>query len=177
MKKIVAPLALVIVYGLLVMFSVPSGHVFGSNIDWLCQHVALAETIRDACLAQHTLLPDWLELGGGSNGYQFAYYGYLRPDILLGCLLPKVPMSSILIGYALAVGLFSALLVYRWLLLEVKHQDAAWLAAVLFMTAGCMFHLHRQIMFVNYFPFLLLALIALKKSVTIGCHCGFLACA
>ena len=164
MKKIVAPLALVIVYGLLVMFSVPSGHVFGSNIDWLCQHVALAETIRDACLAQHTLLPDWLELGGGSNGYQFAYYGYLRPDILLGCLLPKVPMSSILIGYALAVGLFSALLVYRWLLLEVKRQDAAWLAAVLFMTAGCMFHLHRQIMFVNYFPFLLLALIALKKE-------------
>ena len=42
MKKIVAPLALVIVYGLLVMLSVPSGHVFGSNIDWLCQHVALA---------------------------------------------------------------------------------------------------------------------------------------
>ncbi len=164
MKKIFALLALVIVYGLLVILSVPSGHVFGSNIDWLCQHVALAETIRDACLAQHTLLPNWLELGGGSNGYQFAYYGYLRPDVLIGCLLPQVSMASILIGYALAVGLFSVILVYRWLLLEVERRDAAWLAAVLFMTAGCMFHLHRQIMFVNYFPFLLLALIALKKE-------------
>ncbi|MEE0509743.1 MAG: YfhO family protein [Peptococcaceae bacterium] len=163
MKKIVAPLVLVIVYGLLVTISVPAGHVFGSNIDWLCQHVALAETIRDACLAQHTLLPNWLELGGGSNGYQFAYYGFLRPDVLVGCLLPNVSMQIILIVYMLLVGLISVLFMYRWLILETGRQEAAWFGAVLFMTAGCFFHLHRQVMFVNYFPFLLLAFICLKK--------------
>lgn len=166
MRKMAAPLGLIVVYSILIMVSVPAGHVFGSHIDWLCQHIVLAETIRDACLAQHTLLPDWLELGGGSNGYQFAYYGFLRPDILLGCLLPQVSMNVLVIGYMLVVGLVSALLLYAWLFLECGRRDIAWMAAVLFITAGCMFHLHRQIMFVNYFPFLLLTLLCIKRGKT-----------
>lgn len=166
MRKMAAPLGLIVVYGILIMVSVPAGHVFGSHIDWLCQHIVLAETIRDACLAQHTLLPDCLELGGGSNGYQFAYYGFLRPDILLGCLLPQISMSVLVIGYMLVVGLVSALLLYAWLFLECGRRDIVWMAAVLFITAGCMFHLHRQIMFVNYFPFLLLTLLCIKRGKT-----------
>lgn len=164
MKKMAVPLGLAAIYAVLIVVAVPSGHVFGSHIDWLCQHVVLAETIRDACLAQHTLLPDWLELGSGSNGYQFAYYGYLRPDVLLGCLLPQLSMDVLVIGYLLVLGLVSALLLYVWLLAECGRRDVAWMAAVLFITAGCMFHLHRQVMFVNYFPFLLLTLLCLKRG-------------
>ena len=101
------PASLIVLFIILVSAVIPDGAVYGSNTDWLSQHVTLAETIRTACLEQHTLLPDWIGLGGGSNGYQFAYYGFLRPDLLIGCLLPQIPMVQILIGYMLSVYLCS----------------------------------------------------------------------
>ena len=112
MRKLACPLLLTGLFILLIALSLPSGCVYGSNTDWLSQHAALAETIRNACLEQDTLLPDFLALGGGSNGFQFSYYGYLRPDILIGCLLPSVPMYQILIFYSLAGYLASVLLFY-----------------------------------------------------------------
>ena len=163
MKKLLYPLSLIFLFLILIFVMVPSGSVFGSHTDWLSQHVTLAETIRDACLEQRTLLPSWIRLGGGSSGYQFAYYGFLRPDILIGCLLPQVPMLKILICYMLAVYLTSALLCYVWLRSEHFSSFAALVGSVLFMTAGCLFHMHRQVMFVNYLPFLLLALLCVRK--------------
>ncbi|MEE0435966.1 MAG: YfhO family protein [Peptococcaceae bacterium] len=160
-KRVFPYLTLVVLQVILMAWVVPEGKVFGSETDWLCQHVVLAETIRDACVAQHTLLPNWIGLGGGANGYQFAYYGFLRPDVLLGCLLPNVSMTPIFMGYALIVGLASTSLCYIWLYRECGRRDVAWFGSVLFMTAGCLFHLHRQIMFVNAFPFLFLALLCI----------------
>ena len=95
--------ALAVLFAVLISASLPEGAVFGSHTDWLSQHVTLAETIRNACLEQHTLLPSWIDLGGGSNGYMFSYYGFLRPDILIGCLLPDVPMLCILTVYMLVI--------------------------------------------------------------------------
>ena len=112
MRKLACPLLLTGLFILLIALSLPSGCVYGSNTDWLSQHAALAETIRNACLEQNTLLPDFLALGGGSNGFQLSYYGYLRPDILIGCLLPSVPMYQILIFYSLTGYLASVLLFY-----------------------------------------------------------------
>ncbi len=101
-----------LLYGLIALWLsllTSSGLLFGSEIDWYCQHIALAETIRTECIQQHTLAPAFLPLGGGTNGYQFAYYGYFRPDILLGCLLPQVPMT-ILVPLYLIVGYIAATL-------------------------------------------------------------------
>lgn len=164
MKKRIYPLALIFLFVILIAVIVPAGAVFGSHTDWLSQHATLAETIRGACLEQHTLLPSWLGLGGGSNGYQFAYYGFLRPDILIGCLLPQVPMIQILTYYMLAVYLVSVLLCYAWLRSEKMPPVLAFTGSVLFMTAGCLFHMHRQVMFVNYLPFLFLAFLCVRKK-------------
>ena len=164
MKKWFYPVSLILLFIILITAVMPDGYVYGSNTDWLSQHVTLAETIRNACLEQHTLLPSWIGLGGGSNGYQFAYYGFLRPDILIGCLLPQIPMVDIIIGYMTAVYLCSVLLVYIWLKAERISPLLAWLGSILFMTAGCLFHMHRQIMFVNYLPFLLLAFLCIRKQ-------------
>lgn len=164
MKKWFYPVSLILLFIILVTAVIPAGCVYGSNTDWLSQHVTLAETIRNACLEHHTLLPSWIGLGGGSNGYQFAYYGFLRPDILIGCLLPQIPMVDIIIGYMMAVYLSSVLLVYIWLRAEQISPLRAWLGSMLFMTAGCLFHMHRQIMFVNYLPFLLLAFLCIRKK-------------
>ena len=156
--------ALGLLFLLLVLLSVPERAVFGSHTDWLSQHVTLAETIRSACLEQGTLLPTWIRLGGGSNGFQFAYYGFLRPDLLIGCLLPEVPMIRILTGYMLAVYAVSVLLCFLWLESEDLPRPLAFAGSVLFLTAGCLFHIHRQIMFVNYLPFLLLAFLCVRKG-------------
>lgn len=164
MKKWFYPVSLILLFIILITAVIPDGYVYGSNTDWLSQHVTLAETIRNACLEQHTLLPSWIGLGGGSNGYQFAYYGFLRPDILIGCLLPQIPIVDIIIGYMTAVYLCSVLLVYIWLRAERISPLLAWLGSILFMTAGCLFHMHRQIMFVNYLPFLLLAFLCIRKQ-------------
>ena len=163
MKKWFYPVSLILIFIILTAAVVPDGYVYGSNTDWLSQHVTLAETIRSACREQHTLLPSWIGLGGGSNGYQFAYYGFLRPDILIGCLLPQVPMINIMIGYMLAVYLGSVLLMFVWLRAEQAALLTAWLGSILFLTAGCLFHMHRQIMFVNYLPFLLAAFLCIRK--------------
>ena len=164
MRKWIYPLTLTFLLFILIAMIVPDGAVFGSHTDWLSQHAALAETIRDACLEQRSLLPSWISLGGGSNGFQFAYYGFLRPDILIGCLLPQVPMVNILTCYMLAVYLASVLLCYAWLRSEHLGPVPAFAGSVLFMTAGCLFHMHRQVMFVNYLPFLLLALLCVRKK-------------
>ena len=164
MKKWIYPLSLIFLFFILITVTVPEGAVFGSHTDWLSQHAALAETIRDACMEQHTLLPSWLELGSGSNGYQFSYYGFLRPDILIGCLLPQIPMIHILICYMLVVYLASVLLCYVWLRSENIPPVLSFAGSVLLMTAGCMFHMHRQVMFVNYLPYLLCALLCVRKK-------------
>ena len=111
-RKWIYPVLLTGLFALLIRLSLPAGCVYGSTTDWLSQHTALAETIRTAMLEQKTLLPTYLSLGGGSNGFQFSYYGYLRPDILLGCLLPAVSMYKIVSAYALGGYLVGCLRFY-----------------------------------------------------------------
>ena len=91
MKKLIYPAALILLFIILTTTILPADAVYGSNTDWLSQHAALAETIRDACVEQHTLLPDWIDLGSGSSGYQFSYYGFLI-ICFLNCL------KSLMIG-------------------------------------------------------------------------------
>lgn len=163
-KKLFFPAVLAGLFILLILLTIPKGFFYGSYTDWLSQHVRLAETIRNACIEQHTIAPAFLPLGGGSNGYQFSYYGYLRPDILIGCLFPSIPMVYFVIGYMLTGYFGSVLLCYYWLISHNIEKSTAFLGSVLFLTAACFFHTHRQIMFVNYMPFLILALLAIRKK-------------
>ena len=83
--------ALILLFAALIILMVPEGAVFGSHTDWLSQHVTLAETIRNACLEQHTLLPDWLELGGGASASGFNPRCRRRGD---GPLLLRLPETA-----------------------------------------------------------------------------------
>lgn len=154
---------LVAVFVCLISLILPERCFYGSTTDWYNQHVTLAETIRKVCLQEKTLAPAWISLGGGSNGFQFAYYGYYRPDIIIGCLFPQVPMTVLIPLYALSCYLAAVLLLEYWLRLEGLSPFLAFFGSMLFLLASCFFQTHRQIMFVNYLPFLILALIFLKK--------------
>lgn len=145
-----------------------SGSFFGYGSDWISQHLPLAESLRQAMLQSGRLIPLYMELGGGTSIYDFAYYGLLRPDILLGCLLPNVGMEYILAGYSLAELVLSTNLMFRWLYHQGKNEKASAAATVIFLSATCFYHAHNQLMFVNYIPFLILTLIGIDKMAQNG---------
>ena len=148
------------------------GEFFGYGSDWLSQHLPLAETLRSAMLDFGRLLPLYLHLGGGSSVYDFAYYGLLRPDVLLGCLFPQVGMEYLLAGYSLAGIVLGTNLLFWWLRRRLRSEPsgarAAAFAAVLYAAATCLFHAHNQLMFVNYLPFLILTLIGIDRMAEQG---------
>lgn len=157
-------LLLLIAAGLLLLFlSVPEGCLFGSKTDWYCQHVTLADSMRKHFYATGQLLPDFSGLGGGSNFYTLSYYGLLRPDVLLSFFLPKVPVSAVMQGYAVFGLLLGACLLYGWLLRKGIGSLPCLTAGFLYLSANCQFQAHRQIMFVNYLPFVILALFFLDR--------------
>lgn len=161
-KRLFDPALLLAAAVFLVFLTWQGGSLFGSSCDWFSQHVSIADTMRQTMREEGTLLIQKLPLGGGNNIYDFSYYGYLRPDVLLGCLLPQVPMEWIVSGYAIAGYLCSVLLF--WLLLKKTGcgEGLSLFGGVLFLSAGCFFQIHRQIMFVNYMPFLLGALFCVR---------------
>lgn len=163
-KDIFVCLCLVITFFALLWVMVPEGTVYGSNTDWMSQHVSLAETLRDEILRQKTILPDFLWIGGGNNAYNFSYYGYLRPDVLIGCLMPSVPMEKVIIATMIGSFLITVLLCYYWLRKCMLSPGPAFLGSFFCMSADCFFHFHRQIMFINYMPFLFLALILTERT-------------
>ena len=148
------------------------GEFFGYGSDWLSQHLPLAETLRSAMLDSGRLLPLYLHLGGGSSVYDFAYYGLLRPDVLLGCLFPQFGMEYLLAGYSLAGIVLGTNLLFWWLRRRLRSEPsgarAAAFAAVLYAAATCLFHAHNQLMFVNYLPFLILTLIGIDRMAEQG---------
>ena len=148
------------------------GEFFGYGSDWLSQHLPLAETLRSAMLDSGRLLPLYLHLGSGSSVYDFAYYGLLRPDILLGCLFPQVGMEYFLAGYSLAGIVLGTNLLFWWLRRRLRGESsgarAAAFAAALYAAATCLFHAHNQLMFVNYLPFLILTLIGIDRMAEQG---------
>lgn len=96
---------------LLTWLIVPEGHLFGSETDWYCQHVNIADAMRKQFFTSGKWFPDFTELGGGANFYTLAYYGFFRPDVFLGYFLPEISTETLIQGYAmfeilLGAGLF-----------------------------------------------------------------------
>lgn len=143
--------------------------IFGCSLDWLNQHVVLADEIRHAILHAHSLFPDSVRtLMCGTNFYNLSYYGYLRPDVLVSCLFPNVPMYVFVASYSIlllcASGTFSYLF-FRKVKLDAFYSIVLSSAVVL---SSVFFHSHSQLMFINYMPFLFLALFAVEKCKDTG---------
>lgn len=130
--------------------------MFGSAVDWISQHSVLPDYFRKQFYETGELFPEFaFHIGGGQNIYHFAYYGLLSPVILLSWLFPFVKMSDYMMAAQFFCLAASVLLLYAWLLRRKFSHRIAFGVAVMFLLAGPMiFHSCKQIMFVNYMPFL-----------------------
>lgn len=153
----------------------PPHSVFGSEGDWFSQHLAVAEQFRSLFYETGQILPDFTLAGAGSNIYDFSYYGLLRPDVLISLLLPHVPMAWVLSIYAVFEMVAGSILCYWWLNRHLSLPFFAFLGGVLYSCAACFYQAHHQVMFVNYLPFLLLALLGVDRMLAKEKH-GLLVC-
>ncbi len=169
-KKLFYPLILAFFTFFCVLLILPENSVWGSEGDWFSQHLAVAEQFRAIFYETGRILPDYSLAGAGSNIYDFSYYGLLRPDVLISFLLPGVPMAWILSSYAILEIAAGSILCYCWLKRHLELPFFAFLGGILYSCAGCFYQSHHQLMFVNYLPFLLLALLGIDRMLLKGRH-------
>ncbi len=134
--------------------------IFGSTTDWLSQHSVIPEYFRQQFYETGDLMPQFsFHLGSGQNAYNFIYHGYLSPITLISYLLPSVSMEAYLVGSTVVVMIAALILFYFWLIKKDISPTAAFFSTLLFLfSSAFMFHAHKQVMFMQYMPFLILAL-------------------
>ena len=139
--------------------------VFGSSIDWISQHSTLADYFRKRFYATGNLFPEFAwNLGGGQNIYNFAYYGLFSPVVLLSCCFPFIPMDLWVMGSSAVLYAADAALFYLWLRKKGLHYGTCLFDSLFFTgSTALLYHSYNQLMFVNYMPFLLLALMGVDR--------------
>ena len=139
--------------------------VFGAKVDWISQHSVIPDYFRKQFYATGKLFPEFaMNLGGGQNIYNYSYYGLYSPLFLLSYALPFVKMSTYVIVMEIVCLMASVLLLYLWLCRKGFGGAISFMTAVVFLLTGPMIcQSYSQIMFVNYMPFLILALLGVDR--------------
>ena len=146
---------------ILFVLCVSTYSMYGSKLDWLSQHVSLADYFRQT----KQLLPDSFEnLQGQTNAFSFSYYGLLRPDVWISYVFPNVPTSFFIISYATLLWSSTGVLCYYWLRNKGYKDTICFFSSICCICANCFFQSHQQIMFVEILPFLFLSLILIDKN-------------
>lgn len=135
-------------------------YLFASTIDFKYQHYLIPEYFRTLFYSTYDLFPDFaLNLGSGQNIYYLSYYGLFNPFILLSYLFPNIKMINYMIITNCLIVLISTYLFYFYLRKNKYNEKTSFITSFLFLTSGpLIFHSKRHIMFINYFPFLILGL-------------------
>ena len=140
------------------------GNMYASTVDWLGQHSVFPEVFRNNFYKTGNLVPNFLfELGAGQNVFNFIYYGFLSPVILISYFLPFVNMTYYIIGASVVLYLLTGILTEVFIKIHFGEKLALFAALFMLAAPGISFHFHRHIMFVWYLPFLLISLIGLDR--------------
>ncbi len=143
------------------------GYLYASKTDFVTQHYLFPEYFRKLFYETKDILPDFaFNLGSGQNIYYFSYYGLLNPIILISYLFPFVSMLDYIIVSTSLIVIISTILFYFFLKENNFNNKVCLISSLLFLFSGpLIFHSHRHIMFINYFPFLILGLFAIDKYI------------
>ena len=163
-NDIISVLTLIIISLVIVLILVNFTNFFGSKKDFLSQHIMFPDYLRKLFYDTGDFFPNFaFNLGGGQNIYNISYYGLFNPIILFSYLLPFVSMITY-IQFSMIICLIASIILMYYFLRRRFDSKISFVSTLLFLTAGCfIFHLHRHIMFVDYMPFLLMALIGADK--------------
>lgn len=149
-----------------ILFVWKSGYLFGSTTDWISQHIAFPDYFRNLFYETHEFFPSFaFNIGAGQNIYNFSYYGLFNPIILISYFLPFVSMKDYITITNILLFILFGLLMYKWLSKNNDKKISLLLSAISVLASPVLFHFHRHFMFVNYLPFLVLALIAIDKYI------------
>lgn len=131
--------------------------IFGSSVDWLSQHSVFPEYFRQLFYSSGTLFPQFaMNIGGGQNLYNFAYYGLYNPLLLPALALPFIKMSDYLMAVSILCLAADLLLMFCWLRHNgISVRLCAGVSLLFLLAAPLIFHSYTHVMFVNYMPFLL----------------------
>lgn len=164
-KKDILCILLLVIVTLLVILFVTLGKYFGNSNDWLNQHIMFPDYFRKLFYETGNLFPQFASnIGGGQNIYNFSYYGFLSPIILFSYLLPLVNMIDYIIISSIILLIASGILMYYFLKANFKNRVIAFTGAFMLIFSSPMLqHFHKQLMFVNYMPFLILGLIGIDQ--------------
>ena len=163
-NDIINVLTLIIISLVIILILVNFTNFFGSKVDWLSQHIVFPDYLRKLFYDTGEIFPNFaFNLGGGQNIYNISYYGLFNPIILISYLLPFVSMITY-IQFSMIICLIVSIALMYYFLRRRFDSKICFVSTLLFLTAGCLiFHFHRHIMFVDYMPFLLMALIGVDK--------------
>lgn len=158
---------LIILYGLmLTLLLVGFSNIYGSNTDWISQHSVIPEYFRKSFYETKNLIPNLaINLGAGQNIFNYSYYGLLSPVILISYFLPFINMTNYIMVVSIVLYLLSGVLLYRFLSNHFSSKRSLLLSLCFLSLAPLTYHFHHHIMFVWYFPFLIMALIGVDKYV------------
>ena len=158
-------LILTIIFILVIIYILRNGTLYGSTLDWNNQHSVIPEYFRTLFYKTKNLLPNLaLNLGSGQNIYNYSYYGLLNPIIIFSYILPFITMKTYIQISSILVVYSSILLFYYFLRLNKYNENISFVGTFAFFAGTpLLFQSHRHIMFMNYFPFLILALIGVFK--------------
>ena len=156
---------LAIIYLVIILFITKFQYIYGSNVDFIRQHVIFPDYFRNLFYETGKILPEFaLHLGAGENIFYYAYYGFLSPIILLSYFFPFIKMIDYLVISHILIIFISTVLLYLFLYKNKYNEKICFISSLLFLLSNSLiFHSHRHLMFVNYMPFLLLALIGVIR--------------
>ncbi len=156
---------LIILYGI-IMVAIMTGpnNLYGSKVDWISQHTIFPDIFREHFYETGELVPQFLfNIGAGQNAFNFAYYGLLSPLILLSYLFPFVDMMTYMTVLSILLFVLTGILTKKFVSSHFG-ENVGFVAGIIILSmAPLNLHFHRHLMFVWYFPFLLLALIGLDR--------------
>lgn len=148
----------------LVFITMHVGGFFASNTDWINQHLEFANYFRNLFYKTGNLFPNFaLNIGSGQNIYNFSYYGLYSPYLLFSYLFPGIKMVYYLQIINVITYVLTGCLFYKFLKGHFNKNISLLTTIILIMSGSLLFQFHRQFMFVNYMPFLIISLIGVDR--------------
>ncbi|MDR3116878.1 MAG: YfhO family protein, partial [Bifidobacteriaceae bacterium] len=149
----------------LILYTHHLGSVYATTSDIVLQHIPLADNLRQLFYQTHQLIPQFIpNLGGGQNAFYFTYHGLANPLVILTYFLPFLSMYHCWLLIMTLIILATVGLTYRWLRFRFSWNWAGAGTLIMLLTMPLLLHTHYHYMFIDYMPWLLLALIGVDKA-------------